>query len=279
MGEEKELETMLRSRQETNRVGGLKGWLEDNFPELSFSLRRAKWYLEPRGWHSRRMIRNYKNLHAGERCFIIGNGPSLNKMDLHPLAGEITFSLNRGYLYYDRIGEPCTYLVSVNAYVMRQFAEEILALDNTRFLAWGCRRLFPIDDRIGFIAGPTRNDPPRFSTDVTRDIWGGATVTYVAMQLAYYMGFKQAILIGVDHRFATKGDPHTLVTSEGDDPNHFAPGYFGKGVKWQLPDLETSELAYTLARDAYAADGREILDATVDGKLTVFPKVHYEDLF
>jgi len=269
----------LDNRADVEVGDQFKGWLEEALPEVSFSLRRLKWYLESRGRHSRQSLRAMKDRHAGERCFIIGNGPSLNRMDLQPLKHETAFSLNRGYLYYDRIGRPCDYLVAVNTLVLQQFAEEISALDNTKFLAWGCRRWYQPDDRILYLAGPTRAEPPRFSTDISRDLWAGATVTYVAMQLAYYMGFKQAILIGVDHSFTTKGKPHKLVTSEGDDPNHFAPGYFGKGVKWQLPDLETSELAYNLARDAYAADGREILDATVDGKLTVFPKVSYEDLF
>jgi len=34
-----------------------------------------------------------------------------------------------------------------------------------------------------------------------------------------------------------------------------------------------------MARAAYAADEREVLDATVGGKLTVFPKVDYDGLF
>ena len=99
------------------------------------------------------------------------------------------------------------------------------------------------------------------------------------MQLAYYLGFKQVVLIGVDHNFTTQGKPNTTVVSTGDDPNHFNPGYFGKGFRWQLPDLETSEIGYRLAKDAYAKDGRELLDATVDGKLTVFPKVDFNSLF
>jgi hypothetical protein len=46
-----------------------------------------------------------------------------------------------------------------------------------------------------------------------------------------------------------------------------------------LPDLQTSEIAYGMAREAYQKSGREIIDATVGGKLTVFPKVDYESLF
>jgi len=98
------------------------------------------------------------------------------------------------------------------------------------------------------------------------------------MQLAYFMGFKQVILIGVDHSFTTKGTANTTVVSTGDDPNHFHPGYFVKGFRWQLPDLETSEIGYALAKEAYQKDGREILDATVGGKLQIFPKVNFDSI-
>jgi hypothetical protein len=125
----------------------------------------------------------------------------------------------------------------------------------------------PVDSLLGF------------SKDPARRIWEGSTVTYVAMQLAYYMGFKQVILIGVDHFFVTQGEPNKEVVSPGDDPNHFAPDYFGKGFRWQLADLENAEKAYRLAQECFEQDGREILDATVGGKLQVFPKVDYRTLF
>jgi hypothetical protein len=34
-----------------------------------------------------------------------------------------------------------------------------------------------------------------------------------------------------------------------------------------------------MAADAYKQAGRQVLDATVGGKLTVFPKVDYNSLF
>ena len=97
--------------------------------------------------------------------------------------------------------------------------------------------------------------------------------------MAFFMGFEEVILIGVDHNFTTQGPANTTIVSSGDDPNHFAPNYFGKGFRWQLPDLEGSERAYILAREAYARAGRRIMDATIGGKLTVFPKVTYDELF
>jgi hypothetical protein len=75
------------------------------------------------------------------------------------------------------------------------------------------------------------------------------------------MGFQHVILIGVDHNFTSRGEANKTVVSQGDDPNHFAPNYFGKGARWQLPDLDTSEVGYTFARGAYQKAGREVLDA------------------
>jgi len=120
---------------------------------------------------------------------------------------------------------------------------------------------------------------PKFATDICGQLWEGATVTTVALQIAYYMGFSEVVLIGVDHNFVTQGKPNTTVVSQGDDPNHFSPNYFGKGFRWQLPDLETSERGYALARQAFEADGRRVVDATIDGKLRIFPRVEYNTLF
>src|ERR1044072_5448632 len=33
----------------------------------------------------------FRNRHKGQRCFVLGNGPSLRNQDLTPLANEITF--------------------------------------------------------------------------------------------------------------------------------------------------------------------------------------------
>jgi hypothetical protein len=164
---------------------------------------------------------------------------------------------------------------------VEQSLKEIDALAIPKFLSWHSHRFFASSSAISSlpIFLYTTYESPKFSTDVRGRLWEGATVTNVALQLAYYMGFQQVILIGVDHNFATKGDANKTVVSQGDDPNHFSAGYFGKGFRWQLPDLDTSEVGYGMARAAYERAGRQVLDATVGGKLTVFPKVHYNSLF
>jgi hypothetical protein len=218
-----------------------------------------------------------KNIHKGERCFIIGNGPSLKETNLSYLRDEFTFGMNRIYLMFPELGFQTTYYVSVNDLVIEQCAEDIRSLTIPKFLAWRAHELVQPGSEMIFLH--TTYTGPKFSRDARRRLWEGATVTYVALQLAYHIGFEQVILIGVDHSFSTKGKPNTTVISQGDDPDHFDAGYFGKGFRWQLPDLETSERAYRMARQAYQQAGRQVLDATVGGKLTVFPKVDYGSLF
>ncbi len=234
-------------------------------------------YLHP--WR-RETINNLaplNNIHAGERCFIIGNGPSLKMMDLSPLKNEFTMGMNRIYLLFDELGFKTSYYLSVNDLVIEQCAADIQNLDMPRFVSWRARKWLKPDNDLFFLH--TTYTGPKFSKDIRYRLWEGATVTYTALQVAFYLGFKTAILIGVDHNFVTKGAPNTTVVSTGDDPNHFSAAYFGKGFRWQLPDLETSELGYRMARQAFEQDGRQVLDATIGGKLDIFPKVDYDSLF
>lgn len=206
---------------------------------------------------------------------VIGNGPSLSGMDLSPLRGEVTFGMNRVYLLFERLGFATTYYTCVNRLVLEQCGSEIERLAMPKFLSWPGRRHV----RDAHFVRCEWREPLGFGGDPTRGVWLGATVTYFTLQLAYYMGFRTVVLIGVDHRFSTPGPANQVVTSTGADPNHFSGEYFGRGFRWQLPDLEASERAYRLARERFESDGREVVDATVGGALTVFPKVAYGSLF
>jgi 6-hydroxymethylpterin diphosphokinase MptE-like len=234
--------------------------------------------IDPRWAASRNQLNLLVNSHIQERCFVIGNGPSLRQTDLSKLKGEVTFGLNRIYLLYPELGFSTTYLVSVNDLVLEQCASEMQALAIPKFLTWRARNWFRNGPNITFLDTDFTGEED-FSPKISGRIFEGFTVTYVALQLAFHMGFNQAILVGVDHNFVTQGNANQAVISQGDDPNHFSPSYFGKGFKWQLPDLAGSERAYKMAQEAYSQAGRSILDATIGGKLTIFPKVDYSSLF
>jgi hypothetical protein len=236
----------------------------------------AWWWSDRRYWASKKRLFSLFNTHRGERCFIIGNGPSLNTTDLNFLKDEITFGLNRIYLLFDQLGFATTYLVSVNSLVIEQWADDIASLPMPKFLSWNARDLIEFKKNMMFL---TNQGNLMFQRNITEPIWHGATVTYVAMQIAYYLGFEKVILVGVDHSFATEGDPHQEVYQKKADPNHFSPNYFGKGSRWNLPDLETSEFAYRMAKFQFESTNRKIVDATIGGELEVFPKVEYTSLF
>ena len=230
-------------------------------------------YLE---WQTRHAFRltHFKNKHQGEDCFIIGSGPSLNSMDLTPLRKYHTFGLNKLYLLFDRVDLNLTYLVAVNKLVIEQSAHNYQNLPTTLFLNYkNARGIISEKENFYFLYTGAK---ATFKPDITRMICEGATVTYVAMQIAYYMGFQNVFLIGVDHNFRADGKPYEKQFIQGEDINHFDPNYFGN-QHWKLPNLKISEAAYNLANYYYNKNGRKIYDATINGKLNIFQKITFEN--
>lgn len=229
-----------------------------------------------RNWHFKHSAKltKFKDSHKGEKCFIIGNGPSLNKMDLSLLSGIKKFGLNKIYLLFDRVNLDLSYHVTVNPFVLRQSHKEISRLNCESFVSYiPSRDLFSDADHVNYIF--TEGGVRMFQEDITGITSEGATVTYVALQVAFYMGFQEVFLVGVDHNFVCSGKPNEAQHMQGKDQNHFDDRYF-QGMDWHLPDLVSSEMAYCLARYHFTRKGRKIYDATIDGKLDVFPKISYE---
>lgn len=227
-----------------------------------------QWYRE-----NRPELRKFKNIHKGEDCFIIGNGPSLNKMDLSLLNGHHLIGMNKIYLIFDKQHLDLSYHVAVNPFVIEQGIEPIAKLNCPSFISYRYSKdiTHPNVYKI-FCSSATWN----FNRTILDTISEGYTVTFVALQVAYFMGFSRVFLVGVDHNFSQQGTPNSVQTMEGDDPNHFHPDYF-KGMNWHLADLEGNETSYMLAKQYFERDGRKIYDATVGGKLQIFPKIYYHE--
>ena len=94
-----------------------------------------------------------------------------------------------------------------------------------------------------------------------------------------FLGFKEIIIIGMDHRYDYSGPPNQECRLDGPDPNHFIPDYFGNGQTWDNPALAHSEESYSIARVQFEKDGRRIIDATLDGACTIFEKADYQKVF
>lgn len=220
-------------------------------------------------------IRQFKNIHAGKRCVIIGNGPSLRDTDMELLRNEYTFGLNRIYLMFDKLGWKTTYHVAVNYLIAEQCHEDLRKIEVPFFTSAENHKYFGGMPNAVYmnIRHDGLHKHPQFSHDISLGYWECGTVTYATLQLAYYMGFSEVILVGVDHRFSITGPPGKVIEAAGPDNNHFDPAYFAKGFRWQLPALELTEAAYGLARVEFEKKGRRIVDSTVGGALTVFPRM------
>jgi ABC-type transport system substrate-binding protein len=106
--------------------------------------------------------------------------------------------LNRIYLLFPELGFTTTYFVSINDLVIEQCADEIAALPIPKFIAWHSNRHFQrFPDDMVFLY--TTYTGPQFAYDMTRRVWEGATVTNVALQLAFYMGFEPFNLYAMLH--------------------------------------------------------------------------------
>ncbi len=232
-------------------------------------------------------MRSFKDIGKKRRCFIMGGGPSLRLCDPSMLCNEVTFGVNGVFLIEDWLGFLPTYYVVEDNLVVEDRKEQIGKMKGPHKFYSKAYRNVITDEGTRTLLNVIYDYSsypgfPEFGPNASKSLWVGGTVTYLCLQIAYYMGFEKVYLIGMDHSYKKPED--VLVngnewTSRSDDPNHFHPDYFGKGKRWHDPRPDRMELAYKRAKQFYEADEREILNATVGGKLEVFDRVNYDDLF
>ncbi len=158
-----------------------------------------------------------KNLHVGERCFILGNGPSLKQVDLSLLADEFVFTVNNfsfveGYekaktnvhLWMDLAFFDVSNAVKFNMdkilsnYHRIAGQNPICFADIRGFNFIKKNKLDEILDMHYLYIGSdiSRNEP--VSIDIGGQITGLYTVVQYAIDVAIYMGFKEIYLLGCD---------------------------------------------------------------------------------
>ena len=156
-------------------------------------------------------LKQLKNKFWGERCFIIGNGPSLAIEDLEKIKNEHCFGFNRIYEVFDKTSwRPEFYMVLDND-VMKTVAQNIDKIQvkwkllNVMGKAYGIK---PDSHTIFFCsygiyrAKEYSIEKNRISKDISRYISLNFSVTAAAIETAIYMGFKEIYIIGVDNNFS-----------------------------------------------------------------------------
>lgn len=228
---------------------------------------------------------------GSKRCFLIGNGPSLNVTDLAMLKNEVTFAVNGFFLKAgDLDWKPTFYVVE----------DHLVAEDRAKWINEfkGPIKFFPSylgymfeksDDTIFYNHRPRKSYPHGFDFSLEADkiTYTGCTVTFSMMQLAAYLGFEEIYLIGVDASYeipkdAQEGKDYSVgvLDMKSDDTNHFDPDYFGKGFRWHDPQVEKMVEAYAEARKVLEEQtNQRIYNAGIGGKLEVFERRSFAALF
>lgn len=128
-------------------------------------------------------VGDFKNLHEGKSVFILASGPSLAKANLEPLRRRIVIGLNRSSLIYPDTHYHCT----MDERLFHEYEE---VLKKSRYMFTLENRPFGIPIKLLGSEG--------FSRDLTQGVYSGYTVSYLALQLAVYMGFKRVFYVGLD---------------------------------------------------------------------------------
>lgn len=246
-----------------------------------------------------------RDKHKGQRCFILGNGPSIKEQDLSLLADEVVFVVNGFYKYekyYDAkpdyyvIVDPACFQEGIGMQLLsgieciREY-EHIPALfvpyevrnvvrNDYQWERWA--NLYYIDVTMSFEDGYTKE------WDITKPVMGVQCVVQTAALLATYMGFKEIYLLGIEQtdiiasieRYRNKySNPYAYEQTE-EELKNIGPQIVN------LEPLESMLKGYTnifhLYKEVYLycqKQGADLYNCTPASLVDSIPKKEYESLF
>ncbi|MHA1380968.1 MAG: 6-hydroxymethylpterin diphosphokinase MptE-like protein [Candidatus Helarchaeota archaeon] len=254
-------------------------------------LTRINYWLASKGIFlndNQKNVLKLKDKHNGERAFIIGSGPSINKMDLSHIKGEITFGHNAFFLIREKVGFMPTYYLIEDPLPAEDNADQINKLrGTTKIFAHDLSCCLKKDNDTIYVFFERNymdyrsNNFPKFSRDALRCVFWGGTVAYMSLQLAFYMGIKDVYLIGIDlnYNIPEEAKKDQIITSDGPDVNHFHPDYFGKGKRWHDPKVNRMQRSFEKAAKVFKQNNRRVFNATLGGNLKNINQVSYDNIF
>ncbi len=199
------------------------------------------------------VFRPWADTHIGETAIVIGNGKSLNDVPKELLKKYPSFGTNHIYL----VPFQPKYYVCVDETILMGFPKEI--------------RATVAQADIAFLHGDLSGDPNRetrklfelpsvyrydeYTIRVPGESWAsGGTVTYVALKMAFGMGFSTVILVGCDRD---------------KEWSHFSDDYPALGGR-SAYCLRTQEHHFGLIGKVYKDAGRRIINLSPPSELDEF---------
>lgn len=236
-----------------------------------------------------------KDTRKGERCFILGTGPSIKHQNLKLLQGENCIGVSNFFVHPDyAIIDPEYYCIApyhlpITEDAWQQWMDEIEKNTGDAKLFFGMsdknrneihgrfrnRDIYYL--RFGGLWG--RKTP--YDIDISRMVPGPQSVSIMTLYVALYLGFKEIYLLGCDHDWLLHVNKSVHFYHEN---NHAMEksGYnewFQEDLEGQFQDYITLWRQYKGIREIASKVGAQIFNATEGGLLDVFPRVKYELLF
>lgn len=188
-----------------------------------------------------------------KKAIIMGNGPSLNEMPCRYVDRIPAFGVNYCKYYPD-------YYVCVDHEILTKHHEKIYPVAKRAQVAYlaqkeqGTSNLYDLPN-VQLVT----HDKDAFKDE---HYFTGLTVVYVALKMAYYLGFEEVHLWGVDH---SADWAHYRAD--------YPPGDTDRRA-WRMAEMEYH---YALAQRVYNQAGRVIINHSHPSKLdAIFPRVGKE---
>ena len=233
-------------------------------------------------------LKTLKGIHAGERCFVIGNGPSLRAEDLDKLKNEYTFAANRIFKIFEHTDWRPTYYLSTDQLVLRSIYKDLPS--------YGMEHMFlAVDKKVKIVSATNKitriyydklcfdvdfhcwNDVHAYVSEDVSDHFGmGHTVTFNAIQLALYMGFTEIYLLGIDHSYSIVRDADGKIHEDKTVKDYFDDRRYTDRTDFSYNNVTH---AYEVAREYCDNHRIKIFNATRGGKLEVFERVDFDSIF
>ena len=201
-------------------------------------------------------IKDFKDKHKGEPCFLIGTGPSLNDVDVSLLDDKLTFGCSRAFLMPN---------LKLNYYGVeseRTVKQALLGVEmlecDAKFIPMRFKNTYFGNNTV-FVNFPhSYPDFPKFSFDCEEIVYWGCNVLYMLLQIATYMGCNPLYLLGID--WWTSGEDMKLHFHAKDIITNYDP-----------PRVDVQNQGMTYAAKVLKEHGVRVYNLCSTSHLKVFP--------
>lgn len=240
-------------------------------------------------------IEALKNKYKNERCFIIGNGPSLRFNDLSKVQNEYVisatyFPLHREYRNLKKVfhclATPMVWvhggfpLILYNSMLSNSktiyFVEDSFIVLNKKYRMLPENRVMYID----FFDPNTEGKDFSIETDLNKPIPYAVNVTSdMLFPVAFYLGFEKIYLIGHDGNL--KLDAHPDWSHSHFYSIDLMPPQSRYHMTQQSTGFSTQNLnnVYSEFKKYFEKHNKKVYNATHEGDITIFERVDYDSLF